>query len=571
MREHQIVINLKRDQFEEVQRLARLAGSKSVSAYLRERVLKLIEQSGTETQTSSATTEDMLLINSELSRMHRELQVFIAESLSSSTFSGEDELENEFEPDPISQTYMAFQEMERNMEAEIERLKALPDQAPTAITRMQQSETLNNTPVDPYVNNTPVDPYAMYGAQAFKRSDTPRPANHRNQSPGSARRSGQAEQRNQPLDQLEYPPLAQGQSQPEQPAQTGRASAGEQTAHDSQTSTERAAEPTGAGSWSGFPVTSHIESAGIYTNVSTESIWLTPPQQAISPAFSLTNESVDRSTRTDNQAEQQPPRDTTSGAKPERSLSPPGGAGSISNTRTNATYSSHDTAGSTVPPSDIQNKSQFTQPNDELEDLAERAFAISPRLGTFSGSSSTPAGIRKRQIEDPLEDLLDDSIMEQAQRQRMTNSEESSPYEDGVVYAFGGPEPVPEPDPAPVYAGDTLADDTTGATTQDETIGQNLQTVSDPNMQSANQIPSTSSSADESTHIQDDQPSMITADSTGHAPVETEDLSASQAPSPDPSMLGGPPPKRKRTLDDLTSGDDDERLSGGPPPKRRKK
>lgn len=95
MREHQIVISLKADQFEEVQRLARAAGVRSVSAFVRQRLLTMlgVNAGGLKVQPESAQETDLTQISEELQRMQRELQVFIAESLSQGSYWGAEPLD----------------------------------------------------------------------------------------------------------------------------------------------------------------------------------------------------------------------------------------------------------------------------------------------------------------------------------------------------------------------------------------------------------------------------------------------------------------------------------------------
>lgn len=81
MREHQIIINLKPEQFQEVQRLARQAGSRSVSTFVRERLLNTLGLGKDGGPSPERAQTDLRLVTSELKRLHRELQVFVAESL----------------------------------------------------------------------------------------------------------------------------------------------------------------------------------------------------------------------------------------------------------------------------------------------------------------------------------------------------------------------------------------------------------------------------------------------------------------------------------------------------------
>jgi hypothetical protein len=81
MREHQITINLRPDQFQEVQRLSRAAGSRSIGLFAREKLLNALGLSSA-SATGRAAGPDLKSATSDIRRLHRELQNFIAESLS---------------------------------------------------------------------------------------------------------------------------------------------------------------------------------------------------------------------------------------------------------------------------------------------------------------------------------------------------------------------------------------------------------------------------------------------------------------------------------------------------------
>ncbi|MBX9939915.1 MAG: hypothetical protein K2Y32_11715 [Candidatus Obscuribacterales bacterium] len=85
MREHQISVNLKPQQFELLQRLAREKGYKSVSAYVREKIVELamnLEPAG-DKEVGGAGAQafvDAKLVK-DLERIHEELRHFVQESL----------------------------------------------------------------------------------------------------------------------------------------------------------------------------------------------------------------------------------------------------------------------------------------------------------------------------------------------------------------------------------------------------------------------------------------------------------------------------------------------------------
>lgn len=94
MREHQIVISLKAEQFQEVQKLARAAGSQSVGAYVREHLLSFLgieQNNGSESKASvekipgEISNPDFKFIAGELRRLHRELKILSSEASAPST------------------------------------------------------------------------------------------------------------------------------------------------------------------------------------------------------------------------------------------------------------------------------------------------------------------------------------------------------------------------------------------------------------------------------------------------------------------------------------------------------
>ncbi|CAN5133181.1 hypothetical protein BH11CYA1_BH11CYA1_07030 [soil metagenome] len=95
MREHQIVVNLKAQQFEQLQQLARERGFKSVSAYIKQKVLELamgLDSGADGTGGSEAGIEQLSMaaapVLGDLDRIHNELKSFLDE------LSGPTELPN---------------------------------------------------------------------------------------------------------------------------------------------------------------------------------------------------------------------------------------------------------------------------------------------------------------------------------------------------------------------------------------------------------------------------------------------------------------------------------------------
>ncbi|MBK8225186.1 MAG: hypothetical protein IPK73_29595 [Candidatus Obscuribacter sp.] len=89
MREHQISINLKAQQFELLQRLAREKGYKSVSAYVREKILELaLSVEPTARSTGAVANPIEPRVYKELARIHGDLKLLIEESLGGAEAEG---------------------------------------------------------------------------------------------------------------------------------------------------------------------------------------------------------------------------------------------------------------------------------------------------------------------------------------------------------------------------------------------------------------------------------------------------------------------------------------------------
>jgi len=82
MREHQIIINLKPEHFEQVQRMARAAGSKSIGMYVRQKLLSTLglADASKPKDGQQLDSSELKLLTAELRRLHRELQIFLADS-----------------------------------------------------------------------------------------------------------------------------------------------------------------------------------------------------------------------------------------------------------------------------------------------------------------------------------------------------------------------------------------------------------------------------------------------------------------------------------------------------------
>ena len=86
MREHQIIINLKPEHYQELERLSRVAGARSVSIFVKERILASLGIGGAAAGANLAANANLSAVTADIRRLHRDLQVFVAESLSGKDF-----------------------------------------------------------------------------------------------------------------------------------------------------------------------------------------------------------------------------------------------------------------------------------------------------------------------------------------------------------------------------------------------------------------------------------------------------------------------------------------------------
>lgn len=85
MREHQIVITLKPDQFAEVQKLSKAAGAKSMGIFVRKALLASLGIEGTPPQPSASmpvSSEETVKIAEGLRRLQKELKILVSDTLS---------------------------------------------------------------------------------------------------------------------------------------------------------------------------------------------------------------------------------------------------------------------------------------------------------------------------------------------------------------------------------------------------------------------------------------------------------------------------------------------------------
>jgi hypothetical protein len=82
MREHQIVITLKPEQFAEIQRLSREAGAKSMGMFVRQKLVEILDLEGAAgAGVNVSIKRNLKQVATGLKRLHGELKVFVSEPL----------------------------------------------------------------------------------------------------------------------------------------------------------------------------------------------------------------------------------------------------------------------------------------------------------------------------------------------------------------------------------------------------------------------------------------------------------------------------------------------------------
>lgn len=446
MREHQIVINLKPEQFEELQRLARAAGSKSVNLFVRQKLISTLGLAGPANgSTEDSDAPDLKQLTGELRRLHRELQIFVADSLSNSDYTL-----SSIEPIPFP---TAVQE---NFLAEGAPLMPesagfnYRDESPVSLS-------LNQTVgPDSYLNDPSQSQYSSIQAPGDAQSEFVRP-----QLPGAFPPSDRAQFSNfqAPITQAATP----------QPADFGAPPAVSYGQSDSALPPE---------------VNSRVQPA--YS--------LPPDPGAVSPA---------------NTAAAQPAFSIPE-PPPEASSIPPG----------LSTSSGVDSNSSQSAPIVVQ---QFAE-NDELEDLAERAFAISPRLGQLEEP--------QKRFPDPLADLLEEALFEDSEDpvDEYSEASQSEPAESVDELAMAAELETEEGQQ--VQAESEHSDSTV------EAANYEAAEIEEPVLEDSEQT------IEEESEIEPEEPESSSGADDEPPTDDTPPDPPLQFPPP---ISGGPPPRKRRT------------------------
>ncbi|CAN5678579.1 hypothetical protein BH10CYA1_BH10CYA1_63700 [soil metagenome] len=429
MREHQIVINLKPDQFEEVQRMARAAGSKSVGLFVRQKLIATLGLAAPRTGATEDEAPDLKQLTGELRRLHRELQIFVADSLSNSDYTM-----SSIQPIPF----------------------------PTAV------------PENFLAEGAPLMPESVgYTYRAESNISIPF-----GEAPGSAYPYEESESQFSTA-QTQLPFLAE-YPKPQLPGQFPPDSVVANTqATNQQVSTQPSITQAR------IPQTTDLQAPSGIPPANTE------PQsnQGIQPAYSIAPDPDASSYAIPNPATMQP-----AFSVPEAPPETPRFA-----------------AQPAMPiPAPTQPSVPFGQSfaeNDELEDLAERAFAISPRLGQLDEAV--------KRFPDPLKDLLEDALINGLDEE-----------EEEVLESNSEAQEEQEESPATETQTEDQAEDVENFESDQSESGPSEETI------------------EEETASHDSEPETLeeTEDKANDPVADTD-----PPPQQPPPISGGPPPRKHRT------------------------
>lgn len=385
MREHQIVISLKAEQFQEVQKLARAAGSQSVGAFVREHLLSFLgigEADLPEAKTTGEKTftgghnPDFKFIAGELRRLHRELKILSSEASSptsllteQSTISGAPLLATSL---PLASSKASPEEANTQRESGNFTLRDLP--------LLKENFLTNGAPVatDDIDNGGETSLIMPSAGAAIPGSMSPVGMPFGYQSSMLSRSPygmplGGGHMMSPPFSQhgfITQPPPTQTPDSPAQsPAELPQGTP--QTAVNSNSTPSAASDPT----INEPPL--EIVSMPQQAKVVPLSQEIQIPQPTQVPALPSAAEPVTNFVPNTPVISSAPP------APPSQNVSPQNRQGG-----------------------------SFTAQQDEMEVLAERAFAISPRLGAIEPQVA-PQAAQNRSFADTLEELLDAGLINQ--------------------------------------------------------------------------------------------------------------------------------------------------------------
>lgn len=489
MREHQIVISLKPEQFEEVQRLARAAGSKSISAFLRQQIIASLGLGNSAGPVAaSASGPDMKQLTGELRRLHRELQIFVADSLPNNDYAtAANAMEGSIPfPTAVQENFLT------------EGVPLIPESSYTqSLAAAADSYASAQTPIMPTAPMLPgqvsqaLERGSMFSSSSFS---LPTSSGYEDVPDGADPYSiaKQAMQAN-PVNSTEANELS-SKVPPESAysPRTAEQAVSSNAPYAIPPSSEQppyAIPPTNNSAEAGFESTIPAQSNNEPSTLPTRRIAYTEPEAPPepSPEPSTTNPQPSKASP---QAIVPPPQPSSSGQKPQLEPQPPA-------TQTPTSQSS------------AQQTVQSFAENDELEELADRAFAISPRLGPLSEAV--------RKFPDPLKDLLDEAFLNGLDDQEEGSGSNEEPNATSIT----------ESQTRTVVLEEELEDFNDG-TDPSATPEQEHSEEEDP-------VTTEEAVSDEHSAQSDD------------AAEESDEPSQNSPPPSPPPISGGPPPRKRRT------------------------
>jgi hypothetical protein len=333
MREHQIIINLKPEHYQELERLSRASGARSVSVFVKDRMLASLGIGGSANVANAPGSLNVAAVTADIRRLHRDLQVFVAESLSGKDFGYAGSPNEQESLTPGAELARAVAEGESTQAA-----------APGSVAPADKMEA----PTEPVVS---VDQLAPFGNPPPLSSPVASPTSAPSQSSASSTAPGSGQELAQGITQA----IPSNQAIPRQQGPFPLRSRG-----------------------SGAPFGSVIPGLASFR----------------SPASASSN--LDDSS---NRNSAQPSESSVSGVD-----------GAVPTNTQSASVSAPSHTGV-----------QSTEVPDDLEELAERAFAISPRLGAMEEvDDDVPM------FSDPLDELLGEIEDEEFQQAQATQAAQAA-------------------------------------------------------------------------------------------------------------------------------------------------
>lgn len=435
MREHQIVISLKPEQFQEVQKQARAAGAQSVGAFVRQNLLSFLglEESvnagkASQMAPSVQADPDWRFIAGELRRLHRELKVLSSEATVSNTLVTDIAGSNSSISGPTTATggpllastvglSEPYSEPVPDYSQPAQQENFLTDGAPIAVD--DYSDNLDDSLILPPAHGitgggttpffqTPTmpsrSPFGMpmssglplsspFSQHTFMPNISPLPSDLGMAAQVPAKQEFTVDE-GDPVETTkieakpQQPVEAQPIAQPPTPATTAAMP---------QTTPQSASQPTSQAAFQTAPQAPQVTQAAQPVS---------PPDQLPTAPAQLPAANVP----------QQPPAVQQPVAPPQAAAPVQPEAPTITPVQTRSQIASQTPA---------EQPGAFAPQKDDMEVLADRAFAISPRLGAIE-PEVTLQPAQSRSFADTLEELLDAGLINQVLSQ--TEAEEDNPY-----------------------------------------------------------------------------------------------------------------------------------------------